>query len=227
LNLIRASKYGFLADVEPFEMELIKGDINRNTRGGHFPIGERSTSSYLLEFILRSGVRSQEARLMQYKELDETEKFWLAPIEHLKKSKDGAACERPIKLTRGLQAIIDAMKSRRADQSDDAYVFPSPFARKRGKPHTQAGLDGLMKKLWPAMNVHGGRTTMRVWGEVNKLPLDLIDRQQGRRTPGVGATHYSIDGRPYLEDHTFEGRGDIAERWESFCDQKQPATKNI
>jgi hypothetical protein len=206
----------------PDIMGLIQGDINRGPRGGFVPIGERTTSSYLLEFILRSGVRSGEARQMQYKELNEAEKFWLAPIEHLKKSKDGSACERPIKLTTALQAIIDAMKSRRFDQSGDAYVFPSPLSRRCGEPYNQGALDGLIKKLWPAMNVHGGRTTMRVWGEANKLPLNLIDRQQGRRERGVGATHYSIDGRPYLEDHTFEERGRIAELWESFLDQKQP-----
>jgi hypothetical protein len=210
----------------PCIMGLIQGDINRGPRGGFVPIGERTTSSYLLEFILRSGVRSQEARLMQYKELNEAKQFWLAQFEHLKKSKDGDACQRPIKLTRGLQAIIDAMKSRRFDQSGDAYVFPSPLARKHGQPYTQPALDKLIKKLWPAMNVHGGRTTMRMWGEANKLQLELIDRQC-RRTPGVGATHYSTDGRPYLEDHTFKDRGDIAEQWESFRDQKQPVNKNI
>jgi Arm DNA-binding domain len=208
----------------PRIMELIQSEVNRGPRGGFVSIGERPTSSYLLEFILRSGVRSQEARLMQYKELNEAKQFWLASFEHLKKSKDGSACERPIKLTPGLQAIIDAVKSRRVDQSDDAYVFPSPLARKRGQPHTQGALDRLIKKLWPAMNVHGGRATMRIWGEANKLPLNLIDRQQGRREAGVGPTHYSIDGRPYLEDHTFEPRGDIAQQWESFCDQK--ATHN-
>jgi hypothetical protein len=210
----------------PRIMKLIQGDINRGPRGGFVPIGERTTSSYLLEFILRSGVRSQEARLMQYKELNEAKQFWLAPYEHLKKSKDGGAVERPIKLTPGLQAIIDAMKSRRFDQSGDAYVFPSPLARKRGEPHTQPALDVLMQKLWPAMNIHGGRATMRMWGEANELNLDLIDRQQGRRTKGVGATHYSIDGRPYLEDHTFKKRGEIAEQWESFCDSKATRNKN-
>jgi hypothetical protein len=202
----------------PRIMNLIQDDINRGPRGGFVPIGERTTNSYLLEFILRSGVRSQEARLMQYKELRESKKFWLAQFDHLKKSKDGGAVQRPITLTPGLQAIIDAMKSRRADQSEDAYVFPSPLFRKRGQPYTQAAVDKLIKKLWPAMNVHGGRTTMRIWGEVNRLNLDLIDRQQGRRKAGVGATHYSIDGRPYLEDHTFKDRGEIMEQWESHCD---------
>jgi hypothetical protein len=204
----------------PRIMKLIQGNINRGPRGGFVPIGERTTNSYLLEFILRSGVRSQEARLMQYKELKEGKQFWLAQFEHLKKSKDGDAVQRPIKLTRGLQAIIEAMKPRRFDQSDDAYVFPSPISRKRGKPYTQPALDKLMQKLWPAMNIHGGRTTLRIWGDVNRLSLDLIDRQQGRRTKGVGATHYSIDGRPYLEDHTFKPRAKIMEKWESFCDAR-------
>ena len=205
----------------PRIMKLIQGDVNRGPRGGFVPIGERTTTSYLLEFIFRSGVRSQEARLMQYKELKEAKQFCLAQFDHLKKSKDGDALQRPIKLTPGLQKIIEAMKPRRFDQSDDAYVFPSPISRKGGKPYTQAALDALMKKLWPDAHVHGGRSTLRIWGEANGINLNLIDRQEGRRIPGVGATHYSIDGRPYLEDHTFKPRGDLMEKkWERFLDSK-------
>ncbi|MGA8693601.1 MAG: hypothetical protein WB689_07090 [Xanthobacteraceae bacterium] len=215
----------------PHVMKRIQSDVTRTKRGqrgGHYPIGERTSSSYLLELLLRSGVRSKEARLMQYKELNEAKKFWLAPIGHLKKARDGSVCQRPIKLTPGLQAIIDAVKPRRFDQSDDAYVFPSPLPKangKRGEPFTQQALDDLMKRLWPEMNVHGGRTMLRMWGESKNLRLDLIDRQEGRHVKGVGQTNYSVQGRPYLEDPTFEQRAAIMKQWERLLDQGPPRRK--
>jgi integrase len=210
----------------PRVMAKIQNDAT--CASGHYPIGERTSCSYLLEFLLRTGVRSKEARLMQYKELREKNKFWLAPIEHLKKARDGSATQRPIKLTPGLQAIIDAVRPRRFDQSGDAYVFPSPVRNKKGEcgqPFTQQRIEQLLNRLWPGLDVHGIRTMQRIWGEANKANLDLIDRQQGRRAKGVGQTNYSVEGRPYLEDPTFKQRSAIMEQWERFLDQGRPCRK--
>lgn len=194
------------------------------TKTGQYPAGVRPTSGYLLEFILLSCVRSGEARQMQYKELeyDAVNKNWVwtAPLEHLKKVK-GGNFTRPVPLTKPMLDIIEAMRSRRFDQSEDAYVFPSPLPKRNGRyglPYAQPQLDKTIEKVWD-MDVHGARTAARMWATYNEYPELRMDRQQGRREKGVGGTHYGRMGRPYLEDETFPLRKKMMEHWARHCTQ--------
>jgi integrase len=206
-------------------IQRIQGHVTPST-STHYPAGVRTTLGYLLEFIERSGARPGEVRQMQYKELDEDNKVWLAPIDHIKPVKGGAS-QRAVRLTEGLRAIIDAVRPRRFDQSGDAYVFPSPLPKangKRGEPYADGTISQYLNKLWTEfrINPHGARTTLWMWARYNGYDTDLIDRQQGRRVNGVGATHYSSVGRAYLEDETLDARGEIMEVWDRFCDQVDP-----
>jgi integrase len=204
-------------------MQRIEGCVA--VQGTHYPAGARTTMSYLLDFCLRTGVRLKEARRMKYKELDEAKGAWLAPIENLKQVPGGAE-QRPIWISEKSQAIIDAVKPRRFTQSDDAYVFPSPLTKgngKRGEPYHGGTASKTLNKLWSEyrINPYGARTSLWMWADFYGHPTNLIDRQEGRRPKGVGATHYSSLGRAYLEDQTYERRRDLMKLWECYLDSPE------
>ena len=188
----------------------------------YYPAGVRTTMSYLLEFLERTGVRPGEVRQMKYKEIDEAKGVWLAPIDHMKPVQGGAS-QRPIWISEKSQVIIDAVKPRRFDQSDDAYVFPSPLPKlngNRGEPYHEGMLSKALNALWTEyeINPYGARTMLWMWAHFHGLPMDLIDRQEGRRPKGVGPTHYSSVGRAYLEDETYPRRQALMKFWEDYLD---------
>jgi integrase len=207
----------------PRLMQRIEGCVA--VQGTHYPAGARTTMSYLLDFCLRTGVRLKEARRMKYKELDEAKGVWLAPVENLKQVPGGAE-QRPIWISEKSQAIINAVKPRRLTQSDDAYVFPSPLTKgngKSGEPYHGGTASKTLNALWSEyrINPYGARTSLWMWADFHGHSMNLIDRQEGRRPKGVGATHYSSLGRAYLEDQTYERRRDLMKLWECYLDSPE------
>jgi integrase len=199
---------------------------------GYYRMGERTNLSYLLEFVLLSCVRPGEVRQAQWKEFDEHNKIWVAPIGHLKPVK-GGNFPRPIPITKPMQDVLNAMKARRVDQSGDAYVFPSPAPTangKRGQPYSKEKGSGLLNELWPEFRIHphGFRTTLRTWCRgPGKYPVSLAERQQGRREKGVGGGHYSSEDRPYLDDETLDDRRRMMEHWGKYCKQVNPPSTQL
>jgi integrase len=119
---------------------------------------ETDISARCFEVAILTGARSQEARLMEWSQIDFENAIWTCPPEIMKARK-----EHKVPLSRQALAIIEAQPR------NSRFVFASPHTFGTDQPLTAQGLLKTVKKLVPGGTAHGVRATFRNWGGANRI----------------------------------------------------------
>ncbi len=155
-----------------------------------------TTAARALAFVMATGVRSGEARLARWAEIDLEAKLWAIPGHRTKTGK-----EHLVPLTDAAVALLpDPGKP-------DALVFPGT---KRGKPLSDRTLLKFLRTLAPDTTVHGWRSTLRTWAaERTDFPREIAEAALGHH---VG----DETERAYLRTSFFDKRVELMTQWAEF-----------
>ena len=111
-----------------------------------------------LQFLLCTAVRSGEARLADWSEIDIAKREWRIPEERTKTEKE---LRQP--LSAPALGVLEQAKELSGEPSPSGYVFPSPA--KRGEPLSKPAFVQLLGRcsLRGLTTVHGFRASFRTW----------------------------------------------------------------
>ena len=114
-------------------------------------------------------VRTNELRMMEWSEIDESTATWLIPEGKMKRARDHV-----VPLPRQAMAILQAMKAR---CRGSAYVFPNE--RRIDRPLSENAILYLIGRMGyrGRMTGHGWRSVGSTWANENGYPPDAIERQ--------------------------------------------------
>jgi integrase len=122
--------------------------------------------------IALTWVRTQEARLMQWSEIEQDGTLWRIPAGKMKRR-----TEHLVPLSRQAQAIIETMRARSRGSN---YVFPSDAARRLDRPMSENAVLYLIGRMGyeGRMTGHGWRSIASTWAnECGRYGSDAIERQ--------------------------------------------------
>ena len=111
-------------------------------------------SPRVLEFVVLTASRSQEARGALWSELDFAHRVWVVPPSRMKGRR-----EHRVPLSTAALALLERQRQERRD--DEPLVFPG---QARGKPSSVFAMGRLLARLgYGHVTVHGMRSTFRDW----------------------------------------------------------------
>ena len=152
-----------------------------------------------LEFLILTAVRSGEARMARWSEIDWQERSWTIPPERMK-----AAREHSVPLSRRAVEVLQAAWEL---SSNDELIF---VASRRNKPLSDMTLLRLLQRLEVPCVVHGFRSSCRTWaGDLRVADRDVCE----------AALAHQIDDeteRAYVRTEFFELRRNLMERWAEY-----------
>ena len=152
-----------------------------------------------LEFLILTAVRSGEARMARWNEIDWQERSWTIPPERMK-----AAREHSVPLSR---RALDVLQAAWEMSGDDELIFG---ASRRSKPLSDMTLLRLLQRLEIPCVVHGFRSSFRTWaGELRVADRDVCE----------AALAHQLDDqteRAYVRTEFFELRRALMERWSEY-----------
>ena len=143
--------------------------------GGHLKLGHLN-SHYVLEFVILTCVRVGEVCKATWDEIEYKKGVpfnWHVPAPHRKKGYlTGKA--RTIPITKSMVTILEVMKGRRSNSSN--AIFPST---ETGDHYNTTSIVGVIRTHpeLPQIDVHGLRSSLLSWTEVNKKPFHLLAGQ--------------------------------------------------
>jgi integrase len=168
----------------------------------------------MIEWVILTGVRIQEARDATWKEIDLSTNTWTVPWEHLK-SGDRHNTNRPVPVTKPMLVVLNKLGKHDLDQSPKALIFPG---HKNGRPFGEsAHVNFLHHSLeWETrVTLHGFRSTLRDWWRANRFPRELweiqVDHVRGNKT-----------SQAYGHDSLLEERRGPMELWGECCSRPFP-----
>jgi integrase len=178
-------------------------------------------SALWLEFLLLTGVRSAEARLATWHEIDGDD--WHVPPEH---RKAGHLTDkiRTIPITKPMHDVLAEMRRRYPNASANDLIFPKPS----GGPYSvQAMADQIKSLKWEYhVTAHGFRNTLTDWAEANGKDALLLERQFDHLPPGI-RQRYSSVMRKESADPTLELRRQMMEEWGEYCNRIEPLSTEV
>ena len=152
-----------------------------------------------MEFLILTAVRSGEARMARWNEIDWQERSWTIPPERMK-----AAREHSVPLSR---RAVDVLMAARDLTGNDELIFRAP---RRSKPLSDMTLLRLLQRLEIPCVVHGFRSSFRTWaGDLRVADRDVCE----------AALAHQLDDeteRAYVRTEFFELRRDLMERWAEY-----------
>ena len=152
-----------------------------------------------MEFLILTAVRSGEARMARWNEIDWQERSWTVPPERMK-----AAREHSVPLSR---RAVDVLRAAREISGNDELIFG---ASRRTKPLSDMTLLRLVQRLEIPCVVHGFRSSFRTWaGELRVADSDVCE----------AALAHQLDDKTekaYVRTEFFELRRDLMERWAQY-----------
>ena len=151
-----------------------------------------------LQFITLTAVRSNEARLARWQEIDLEAREWRIPAERMK-----MGVEHRVPLSGPAVAILEALGPK-----EDGYVFPGS---RPGKPIVSATLPGALTRLYgKRATVHGFRSSFRTWAaERTSYTRDVCEMALAHK---VG----SDVERSYARTDLFERRRGLMDAWAAY-----------
>lgn len=158
----------------------------------------------LLEFIILTASRSNEARGARWEEIDFDNKTWTVPAERMKM---GKAHVVPLS-NRAMEIITDLFQLKVND-----YIFPNPS---KLKPFSENGTRALLHRMGrPDVTTHGFRSSFRDWaGDCTNVQREVIEAALAHRIKdGVEAA--------YRRSSALEKRRELMERWSSYSAHQQ------
>ena len=151
-------------------------------------------TSSCFEVIALTGVRSGEARLATWDEIDIEAAVWEIPADRTKTS-------QPLRVplsSRALDVLLDARE--RTGGEPDGLVFPSVT----GRAMSDSTASKLVRELGINGTVHGLRASLRSWMAEQAVPRDVAEQVLGHAVAGVEAAYQRSDllarRREVLED---------------------------
>ena len=148
------------------------------------------------ELIALCGVRSGEARLATWAEVDFDAEVWTIDGSRTKTS----AAQR-IPLSR---RAVEVLRDAHGRTGGEGYVFPGPS----GRPLSDAAMSKLLRELGIDGTVHGLRSTLRSWMAEQGVPRDLAEMSLGHAVAGVEAA--------YMRSDLLERRREVLQRWADY-----------
>jgi integrase len=180
----------------------------------------RTTITYLLEFVVLTGVRISEVILAQWKEFDFASMTWNVPPEHRKHGRRKGKV-RPVPITKSMMAVLDDMQQRRIDLSPDGLVFPSSRTGETIKTSTPAVFISNILKWETKITPHGFRSTLRDWIRAETNFKDVLWKAQVDHQLGDGTATDEAYGRDLL----LEQRRSMMEMYDEYCSRPRPEPK--
>ena len=163
-----------------------------------------ATSARLLEFIMLTAVRSNEARGATWSEIDLEAGVWTIPAARMKMNRD-----HDVPLSAPVVALLRRME---AEKTDSAFVFVGGRgvgAKEAGKPMRNASLHALMKRAGGEATTHGFRSTFRDWCGETGVDRELAERCIAHK---VGSDAENA----YARSSLIARRRPIMEAWGAF-----------
>jgi integrase len=155
-----------------------------------------TTAARALAFVLLTAVRSGEARLARWSEIDLEAKLWTIPAARTKTGQ-----EHLVPLSDAAVALLTA------PGKPDSLIFPGA---KRGRPLSDLTLLKFIRTLRKDASVHGLRSTFRVWtAEQTDTPREIAEAALGHR---VG----DETERAYARTTFFTKRVELMAAWAGF-----------
>jgi integrase len=152
-----------------------------------------------MEFLILTAVRSGEARMARWNEIDWQERSWTIPPERMK-----AAREHSVPLSR---RAVEVLRAAREISGNDELIFR---ASRRSKPLSDMTLLRLVQRLEIPCVVHGFRSSFRTWaGELRVADSDVCE----------AALAHQLDDKTekaYVRTEFFELRRELMERWAGY-----------
>jgi integrase len=169
-----------------------------------------ATSARLLEFIMLTAVRSNEARGAAWSEIDLEARVWTIPAARMKMNRD-----HDVPLSDQAVALLSRMETEKiVDKIDSDFVFVGgrgAGAREEGKPMRNASLHSLLKRVTSEATTHGFRSSFRDWCGDTGVDRELAERCLAHK---VGSDAENA----YARSSLIERRRPIMEAWGAFVD---------
>jgi integrase len=172
----------------------------------------RMPITYVLEFVVLTGVRISEVLLAQWKEIDRDSMTWNVPPEHRKHGRRTGKV-RPVPITKSMLAVLDEMQRRRTDSSPNALVFPSPRTGQAIKTSSPAIFVSATLKWETKITPHGFRSTLRDWMRAETNFKEVFWKSQVDHQLGDG----TATDEAYGHDMLLEQRRAMMAFWDDYC----------
>lgn len=154
----------------------------------------------LLEFIILTASRSNEARGAKWGEIDFANETWTVPAERMKMGK-----AHTVPLSNRAVEILTNLHALKVNE----YIFPNPS---KLKPFSENGTRALLHRMnRPDVTTHGFRSTFRDWaGDCTNVQREVIEAALAHRIKdGVEAA--------YRRSTALEKRRSLMESWSEYC----------
>jgi integrase len=175
-----------------------------------------------LLFLVYTGVRTQEVREAQWKEIDWENRLWKVPSEHRKAGYLKGKI-RAIPISKPMLVVLKEMLGRDPKAKPDDLIFPG---RSRFGGLARPSINAFIKTAlrWDVhITPHGFRATLKAWSRAQRPPYDpiFVERQFDHTVRGIdfsarGVAGYDDHDRPDMTDPTIEGRGARREMTENY-----------
>lgn len=153
-----------------------------------------------LELLILTASRSGEVRLADWSEFDLTTAVWTRPALRMKSKKEHRVPLAP--------RAIELLSEARALGTGEGLVFPGT---RSGKPLSDMTLSKLVKALGYDVDVHGFRTSFKMWTQ---------ERTNTPRDVSEAALAHTVKDKAeaaYARSDFFDKRRKLMERWETLA----------
>jgi len=158
-----------------------------------------------LEFLILTGVRSQEVRLATWDEFDLESQLWTIPADHMKRRK-----AHMVPLSTAALALLS--KATALKMAGTETVFPG----NSGKPLSDMTLLKVLRDASEPHHVHGFRSSFTDWAANEGFPDAVVEAALAHKTPDAvqaayrRTTYLGTVGRP-------GARIKLMEEWGQYC----------
>jgi len=168
--------------------------------------GALISTKLALEFLVLTATRSGETRLARWDEIEweapatsATSATWVIPASRMKAKREHRVplSARAVEILREAETLVDG----------SGLVFPSA---RHGKPLSDATLSKLVKELGFDADVHGFRTSFRMWAQdLNSAPREVVEA-------ALSHTIRDKTEAAYARSDVFERRCILMEIWAAY-----------
>lgn len=187
-------------------------------RGHHPAMPYKDVPAFMLALAQRQGIRARAlewtiltvaredmALGARWVEEDAVAKVWTVPEDRMKGRKETRA-EFRIPISPQAAAVADRVRP--PEYRETEYIFPG---QRKGRPLSNAAMDGLLDDMGQPYVPHGFRTSFRDWiAEETSFPRDLAERCMAHV---VG----DETERAYMRGDQLEKRRELIDAWGRYC----------
>jgi integrase len=203
----------------------------------------------LLEFLILTAVRTDEARHMQWREIDWENRLWTCPWQRTKTGKKTKKAHI-VPLSEPALAVLRRLQTKQRElglEFDNVFAHLPPNTQWLVNLRRRAGVQELAGNVINehalrqflheslgrrGLSVHGFRTSFSSWAnELGFAHRDIetaLDHVVSRTGPEEGAERISQVARIYNRDtERLEPRRKLLEAWGDHCNQIEPPAADV